>query len=190
MPLLRQVSAVAEVDQRPMKRLRTAMFLVAGAIAAGASSSMVSAEAVNSGFRIGADTVTSGNNPGLQGIPCVNQTVFFPGDVIVFRAVVADGVTGAPLTEADVASRGIEVTVTTSESRPVQLKLGFHPPPQTQAPKRLSYWTGSMAIPKTHPTGTLPWTITVSDKQGLKTTYSPIGQEAGISVLTIATPKS
>src|SRR5208283_1981539 len=30
-------------------------------------------------FRIVADTVTTGENPGVQGVPCVNETVFFPG---------------------------------------------------------------------------------------------------------------
>jgi hypothetical protein len=140
-------------------------------------------------FRVVADTVTSGNNPGVQGVPCVNETVFFPGDVVVFRAVVADGPSGTPLTAAEVTSRGITAVVTTSEGRTIPMRFGMHPPPNVQAPRRAPYWSGTMPIPRDHATGTLPWSITVTDSQGAKTTYSPIGQDAGVSVLTIAEKK-
>jgi hypothetical protein len=140
-------------------------------------------------FRLVADTVTSGNNPGLQGVACVNQTVFFPGDVVVFRAVVADGPSGTPLTQAEVTSRGITAVVTTSEGRTIPLRFGIHPPPNVQAPKRAPYWSGTMPISRDHSVGTLPWSITVTDNTGAKTTYSPIGQDAGVSVLTIAEKK-
>ena len=173
-------------------KLLSSAGLAACVIALAATSPMASAQSSAAGFRIAADTVTSGNNPGVQGVPCVNETVFFPGEVVVFRAVIADGATGAPLTQADVAGRGIEAIVTTSEGRNIPMRFGMHPPPQAvpNAPRRSPYWSGTMPISKDHPTGSLPWSITVTDKAGQKTTYSPIGQDAGVSVLTIATPKS
>jgi hypothetical protein len=108
-------------------------------------------------YRIVADTVTSGNNTGVQGVPCANETVFFPGDVVVFRAVVADGASGTPLTQADIASRGITLVVTTSEGRSIPMRFGMHPPPNVQAPRRAPYWSGTMPIARDHATGTLPW---------------------------------
>jgi len=155
-----------------------AVILAAAAPPAGAQSTAP--------YRIVADTVTAGGNPGVQGVGCVNETVFFPGDVVVFRAVVADGATGTPLTQADITSRGITAVVTTSEGRAIPMRFGMHPPPNVQAPKRAPYWSGTMPISREHATGTLPWSLTVTDSQGVKTTYSPIGQDAGVSVLMIA----
>ena len=163
--------------------------VLAAAIAAIATPSTPANAQARATYRVVADTVTSGNNPGLQGIACVNETVFFPGDVVVFRAVVADGASGTALTQADIASRGITAVVTTSEGRQIPMRFGVHPPPNVPAPKRAPYWSGTMPIPRDHSAGTLPWSITVSDNQGGKTTYSPIGQDAGVSVLTIAEKK-
>jgi hypothetical protein len=139
-------------------------------------------------FRVVADTVTTGENPGVQGVPCVNESIFFPGDSIVFRAVIADGATGAPLSQEQIQSRGITAVVSV-DGRSIPMRFGPHPPPFVQAPKRLPYWSGTLSITTSHPTGTLPWTLTVSDNAGAKTTYTPIGQDAGISVLTIAQKK-
>ena len=170
-------------------KLHATVAFAAYVLALGASSPMASAQP-SGGFRIVADTVTTGENRGVQGVPCVNQTIFFAGDVIVFRASIADGPTGTPLTQADITSRGIEAVVTTSEGRMIPLRFGLHPPPQVNVPKRAPYWSGTLAIPKSHPTGTLPWSLTVTDKSGQKTTFSPIGQDVGAAVLTIAAPKS
>lgn len=173
-------------------KMSTSAALAVCAIALAVSAPMANAQSSGGAFRVVADTVTAGNNPGVQGVPCVNETVFFPGQVVVFRAVIADGASGTPLTQADVASRGIEAVVTTSEGRNVPMRFGPHPPPQAvpNAPRRVPYWSGTMPIAKDHPTGSLPWSITVTDKSGQETTYSPIGQDAGVSVLTVATPKS
>jgi hypothetical protein len=169
-------------------KLLSPLVLVAGFVALAAVMPPANAQST-AAFRVAADTVTSGNNPGVQGVPCVNETIFFPGDVVVFRAVVADGASGTPLTQADITSRGITAVVTTSEGRSIPMRFGLHPPPNVQAPNRAPYWSGTMPISRDHATGTLPWSITVSDSQGAKTTYSPIGQAAGVSVLTIAEKK-
>lgn len=137
-------------------------------------------------YRVTADVVTSGvGPPGVQGVGCVNQTVFFPGDRIVWRAVVADGQSGQPLTQAQIEARGVHVVVTTSDGTKLEMHLHPHPPPPN-APAHSLYWSVSTGIPATHPTGTLKWTVAVSDKDGHGVTFAPIGQDAGITVLTIA----
>lgn len=137
-------------------------------------------------YRIYADTVTSGiGRPGVQGVNCVNQTVFFPGDTVVFRAVIADGPTGRPLTRDDVQRLGVQAVVTLSDGTKLPLRLESHPPPPN-APAHKIYWAGAAPIPADHPTGALTWTVTVSDKSGHSTTFTPMGQEAGVAVLTIA----
>lgn len=167
-----------------------ARFMCAAVIAVVAGAGAPANAQSTATFRVVADTVTSGSNPGVQGVACVNETVFFPGDVVVFRAVVADGPSGTPLTQAEVTSRGITAVVTTSEGRSIPMHFGMHPPPNVQAPRRAPYWSGTMPIPRDHSVGTLPWSITVTDNTGAKTTYSPIGQDAGVSVLTIAEKKA
>ena len=152
------------------------------AVPAGAQSTSTAA------YRIAADTATSGQNPGVQGTPCVTQTIFFPGDVIVFRAALAEGTSGAPLTQAQIESRGITAVVSV-DGRSVPMRFGPHPPPFVQAPNRALYWSGTLTLTSTHATGTLPWTLTVSDNTGAKTVYTPIGQDAGVSVLTVAQKK-
>jgi hypothetical protein len=137
-------------------------------------------------YRIFADVVTSGiGRPGVQGANCVTQTVFFPGDSIVFRAVVADGPTGTPLGTADIARLGLVGAVTLSDGTKIPMSLKSHPPPPN-APAHNTYWSGSTRIPVDHPTGTLKWTMTLTDKAGHTVTFAPMGQANGETVLTIA----
>jgi hypothetical protein len=59
-----------------------------------------------------------------------------------------------------------------------------HPPPPT-APVHMSYLSGALYIKPDHPTGTMPWTLTVTDSKGGTGTFIPVGQQAGVAVLTI-----
>jgi hypothetical protein len=137
-------------------------------------------------YRLFADVVASAvGKPGVQGVGCVNQTVFFPGDGIAWRAVIADGPSGVPLTAADVARLGIVAAVTLSDGKRIPLRLGFHPPPPN-APLHSTFWSGSLSIPRDHPTGTLKWTLTVTDSAGHTVTFEPMGQANGGTVLTLA----
>lgn len=136
-------------------------------------------------YRIYADTVTSGTDiHGMQGAPCVNQTMFFAGSVVVFRAVISDAATGVELTAADVAQRGIKAVVTLSDGTKQPLTMKNHPPPPA-APVHMSYLSGALFIKADHPTGTLPWTLAVTDSKGNTGTFTPVGQAAGVAVLTI-----
>jgi hypothetical protein len=98
---------------------------------------------------------------------------------------VADGQSGVPLTQADVDARGLQVVVSLSDGTKYPLRLHIHPPPPN-APAHAMYWAVSVPIPATHPTGTLSWTMTVTDKSGHGVSFEPIGQSAGIDVLTLA----
>ena len=136
-------------------------------------------------YRIFAEVITSGEASGLQGVGCVSQTVFFPGDAIVFRAVIADGPSGTPLSAADVARLGLAATVTLSDGSKAALRLGMHPPPP-QVPVHSTYWSGAIKTAPDHPTGTLKWTLTVTDRAGAKVTFEPMGQVNNVTVLTLA----
>jgi hypothetical protein len=137
-------------------------------------------------YRLFADVVTSGlGKPGVQGENCVTQTVFFPGDTIVWRAVIADGPTGSPLTAADVTRLGLTATVALSDGSKVPLRLGTHPPPPN-APAHSTFWSGSLSTKSDHPTGTLKWTLTVADNAGHTATFEPMGQADGSTILTLA----
>ena len=140
----------------------------------------------NAAYRLFADVVTAGvGKPGIQGALCVTQTVFFPGDSIVWRAVIADGASGTPLTAADVTRLGLTAVVSLSDGTKVPLRLGFHPPPPA-VPLHSTFWSGSLSTKGDHPTGTLKWTLTVTDKAGHTATFEPMGQANGTTVLTLA----
>ena len=140
-------------------------------------------------YRIYADTVTSGTDRnGMQGAPCVNQTMFYAGNVVVFRAVISDAKTGVELTAADIAQRGVKAIVTLSDGTTQTLTMKNHPPPPA-APVHMSYLSGAHFIPADHPTGTLPWTLAVTDSKGNTGSFAPVGQAAGVAVLTIV-PKA
>jgi hypothetical protein len=133
-----------------------------------------------------ADVVTGARNgKGVQGAICVQQSVFFPGDWVIFRAVVSDA-NGTPLTGDQIAQRGVKVSVKTAEGATFPLNYGPHPPPEVPVPQHDNYFVAAYHIAADHPTGNLPWTLTVTDAQNRTLTFNPIGQTAGVAVLQIA----
>jgi hypothetical protein len=133
-----------------------------------------------------ADIVTSAaNGPGAQGAICVSQSVFFPGSTVIFRAVVADA-NGTALTGDQLTARGVKVVVTTSEGATIPLVYELHPPPNIPAPARENYFAAAYHISESHPTGMLPWTMTVTDNAGHTLKFKPIGDNPGNGVLQIA----
>lgn len=174
---------------RRLLTLSSLLFFAAAGAAGAQQVPPVNAPAVTAGdktYRLFADVVTSGiGMPGVQGALCVNQEVFFPGDTIVWRAVIADGPTGTPLTAADVARLGLVATVSLSDGKKLPLRLGTHPPPPN-LPVHSTFWSTSLPISRDHPTGTLKWRLTVTDKAGHSVTFEPIGQADGSTVLTLA----
>lgn len=123
-------------------------------------------------FRVMSDIVAEG--------VCVHQSVFAPGDKIIWRAEVQDD-DGVPITAEQVKTRGITAIVKLSDGTTFALH-----PPEAHAPPSQVFWTVPWQVPVHHRTGTLPWTLTVTDRRGGKTVFTPIGQAAGAAVLTIA----
>lgn len=137
-------------------------------------------------LRVVADVVSSAvNGPAVQGAICVSQSVFFPGNTVIFRAVVSDA-SGTPLTGDQLSARGVKVVVTTSEGAQIPLVYQIHPPPPIPAPAREYYYAAAYHISLDHPTGMLRWTMTVTDAQGQTVKFMPIGDNPGNGVLQIA----
>ncbi len=129
-------------------------------------------EAAQPAFRVMSDIVAEG--------VCVHQSVFAPGDTIIWRAEVQDD-DGVPIPAGAIKARGIKAIVTLSDGTAFALR-----PPEAHAPASEVFWTVPWQVPRHHRTGTLPWTLTVTDRSGGKTVFTPIGQAAGAAVLTIA----
>lgn len=127
---------------------------------------------------------------GAQGAVCVPNSVFFSGEMIVFRAVIYDGATGEELTFDQVQERGITATVR-MEGRDEQVM--FFPPPTTEAPAEgeegpppgADYFRGPWAIPADYPTGLYGWTVAVTDTGGNGAEFVPIGASIGAGSITI-----
>jgi hypothetical protein len=136
-------------------------------------------------LRVMADVVTSARNgKGVQGAICVTQSIFAPGDTIIFRALVSDA-DGTPLSAVQLTQRGVKVLVTTGEGAKIPLVYEQHPPPQVPSPNHDMYFAAAYPISRDHPTGTLSWTMTVTDGQGHTVSFTPIGQAAGVTTLQI-----
>ncbi len=120
----------------------------------------------------------------MQGVVCVAQSVFAPGDTIIFRAVVSDAA-GVPLTGDQITQRGVKVVVTTGEGANIPLVYQPHPPPNVPVPSHALYFAAAYPVAHEHPTGTLTWTVAATDNAGHTATFAPIGQAAGVAVLQI-----
>ena len=136
-------------------------------------------------LRINADVVTSARQgKGVQGAVCVTQSVFAPGDTIIFRAVVSDAA-GVALTGDQITQRGVKVLVTTGEGARIPLVYQPHPPPNVPVPNHSLYFAAAYPVSHDHPTGTLTWTVSATDNAGHTASFAPIGQEVGVAVLQI-----
>jgi hypothetical protein len=115
---------------------------------------------------------------------CIPRSVFNPGDTIVWRAEVQDPA-GVRLTAAQIKTLGIKAVVALKDGTKVPLNFGIHPP-FPNAPATDTYWSGAYFVKGDHPTGTMPWTVMVTDAAGNTVNFSPIGEANGVTVLTIA----
>lgn len=126
---------------------------------------------------------------GAQGAVCVPNSVFYPGEMIVFRAVVYDAATGEELTFEQVEERGITATVKMEGRDDAAM---FFPPPGGEAPAGeegpppgSEFFRGPWAIPADFPTGMYGWTIEVTDDAGNGAEFVPIGASFGAGSITI-----
>lgn len=125
---------------------------------------------------------------GAMGPVCVINSVFYPTEMIVFRAVVYDAATGEELSFDEVNARGITLTVHVDTVDPVVM---FFPPPSTGGegqegpPPGADFFRGPLAIPADFPSGSYGWYIDVTDAQGNTGEFQPIGAALGMSNITI-----
>ncbi|HET8984362.1 MAG TPA: hypothetical protein VFN03_01260 [Trueperaceae bacterium] len=125
---------------------------------------------------------------GAMGPVCVPNSVFFGGEMIVFRAVVYDAATGEELLFDEVQARGITATVHMDGREPAAM---FFPPPGEGAegeegpPPGADFFRGPWAIPADFPTGMYTWHIEVTDAAGNAATFDPIGGAIGLNNITI-----
>ena len=129
---------------------------------------------------------------GAMGPVCVPNSVFFNGEMIVFRAVVYDAATGEELKFDEVQSRGITATVVMDGRDPAQM---FFPPPGEGAeegeegpPPGADFFRGPWAIPADFPAGMYNWHIEVTDASGNTAVFEPIGMAIGLNPITIQAP--
>lgn len=145
---------------------------------------------------------------GAMGPACVPNSVFFNGEMIVFRAVVYDAATGEELSFDQIQERGITATVHMDGTEPLSM---FFPPPMEAGegappaeggdegqsegeggppaeggpPPGADFFRGPFAIPADFPAGMYAWTIEVTDSAGNTAEFSPIGASAGLPSLII-----
>lgn len=131
---------------------------------------------------------------GAQGAVCVPNSVFFPGEMVVFRAEVYDAATGEELSFDQIQERGITATVKLDNGESVEM---FFPPPEGEGPPpaegeegpppgaNLEFFRGPWAIPADFPTGLYNWTIEVTDAEGNTAEFEPIGATFGAGGITI-----
>lgn len=127
---------------------------------------------------------------GAMGPACVPNSVFFNGEMIVFRAVVYDAATGEELSFEEIEERGITATVHMDGAEPLTM---FFPPPGEAAPEGeeggpppgADFFRGPFAIPADFPAGMYGWTIEVTDAQGASAEFAPIGASVGLPSLII-----
>lgn len=121
----------------------------------------------------------------VHGPVCVPNSVFNPGEKIVFRASVIDAVTGAELAFEDVQARGLKAIVKFEGHDDVA--MFFPPAGGADMPPGPSFFRGPWEIPADAPAGAYAWHVEVVDAQGNTATFEPIGQAFGANSVTIQT---
>lgn len=132
------------------------------------------------GYFVTGATLRGHTNP--QGPVCVANTVFFPGEMIVFHADIFDAETGELMDADDIAERNVRLTVRLDPGE--ELSLGFIPHGEPENPD-VWYWAAAWEIPADYPTGTITYTLEATDDEGRTGTFTPIEQAASINLLTI-----
>ncbi len=119
---------------------------------------------------------------GAQGAVCVINSVFHPGEKIVFRAVVYDAATGEELMHEAIAELGLSVSVMVDGLETFDM---FYLPFEADAPPASYYFRGPWVIPADFAMGEYSWNVEVRDAAGQVVTFAPIGQGIGLSSITV-----
>lgn len=119
---------------------------------------------------------------GAQGAVCVINSVFHPGEWVIFRAVVYDAATGDELGHDAIAELGLTARVVVEGLDAIDM---FYPPLDAATPPDMYFFRGPWAIPADFAMGEYRWNVEVRDAAGAVVTFAPIGQGVGLSSITI-----
>jgi len=119
---------------------------------------------------------------GAQGAVCVANALFFPGEWVIFRAVVTDAATGAELGHDEIAELGLTAKVIVDGVGEIEM---FYPPLEAGTPPAMYFFRGPWAIPADFAIGEYRWNVEVSDAAGQVVRFAPIGQAVGLSSITV-----
>jgi hypothetical protein len=109
---------------------------------------------------------------------CVQVNQFQKNEQIVFRIRVFDPSTGTAMD--DQALDKVEVKLKDGTVLDAA-KYGAHP----KDPPNDYFWTTSFTIPATYPSGTLDFTVTATDKEGRKGTFTPLHWPASATLTVL-----
>jgi hypothetical protein len=102
---------------------------------------------------------------------CVVSSRFPQGETVVWQIKVYDPATGQLMDDTVLNS----VVVKLSDGQTFDARYGPHPgapPDQPQPPATDHFWTTAWSIPATYPTGSAPFTVTATSKDGRTGTFS------------------
>ena len=110
-----------------------------------------------------------------KAIGCTLTSRFPRNSQMVWRARVFDPATGDPID--DKAMNKVEVKLANGEA--VDAVFGPHP----KDPPGETFWTASWVIPKDHPTGTLTYQVTATDKTGRSGEWKPFSTAPSLPII-------
>lgn len=119
---------------------------------------------------------------GAMGAVCVINSVFHPGEKVVFRAVVYDAATGEELQHDAIAELGLTARVMVDGLDAFDM---FYIPFDAATPPAMYFFRGPWAIPADFAMGEYRWNVVVTDAAGEVVTFAPIGQAIGMSSITV-----
>ncbi len=102
---------------------------------------------------------------------CVQSSRFPQGGDVVWRIKVYDPATGQPMDDKALNS----VVVSLKDGQTFKAQYGPHPgapPGQPQPPPTDYFWTAAWVIPNSYPTGSVPYTVAATSKDGRTGTFS------------------